>query len=83
MRAKAVLRLKLPSERYLGIIYEALIPEIKPTTTRSKATIKKDGKMLVLRVEGRDTVALRATLNTYLRWIDSVAEVLEVLESVS
>jgi tRNA threonylcarbamoyladenosine modification (KEOPS) complex Pcc1 subunit len=33
-----------------------------------------------LKVEAKDTVALRATLNAFLRWINSVANVLEVLE---
>jgi len=34
----------------------------------------------VLKVEARDTVALRAALNAYLRWINSMVNVLEVLE---
>jgi tRNA threonylcarbamoyladenosine modification (KEOPS) complex Pcc1 subunit len=35
---------------------------------------------LVLNVEARDTVALRAALNAYLRWICSTISVLEALE---
>jgi len=84
MGAKAVLRLKFPSEKHLDIVYEALLPETeKPATVRSRACIKKHGAFLILKVEARDTVALRAALNAYLRWINSTTKVLEVLENVS
>ncbi len=84
MRARAVLRLKFPSERRLEIAFRALMPEVeKPATMRSKASLEKDGIFLVLKVEARDTVALRAALNAYLRWINSMTNVLEVLENVS
>ncbi|MEM3699364.1 MAG: KEOPS complex subunit Pcc1 [Candidatus Bathyarchaeia archaeon] len=82
MKAKAVVRLKFPSKRHLDIFLKALEPEVKkPATARSKANIESKENFLVLRVEARDTVALRATLNAFLRWINSVANVLEVLEN--
>jgi len=80
MKAKAVARLKFPSEKQLDIVFKALEPEVKkPTTMRSRTRLKKDGALLVLNVEARDTVALRAALNAYLRWINSILSVLEVL----
>jgi len=82
MKAKAVVRLKFPSEKQLEIVFKALEPEVKKSTTmRSRTTLKKDGGLLVLNVEARDTVALRAALNAYLRWINSILSVLEVLET--
>jgi tRNA threonylcarbamoyladenosine modification (KEOPS) complex Pcc1 subunit len=82
MKAKAVVRLKFPSEKQLEIVFKALEPEVKkPTTMRSRTRLKKDGGLLVLNVEARDTVALRAALNAYLRWINSILSVLEVLET--
>ena len=84
MKAKAVVRLKFPSEKHSGIIYRALMPEIeKPATVRSRADLKKIRDFLILKIEAGDTVALRATLNAYLRWIKSMLGVLEVLENVS
>jgi tRNA threonylcarbamoyladenosine modification (KEOPS) complex Pcc1 subunit len=80
MKANANIRFKFPSEKQLNIILEALAPETKASTTRSRATLKKEGDCLVLRVEAKDTVALRAALNAYLRWINSVFNVLTVLE---
>jgi tRNA threonylcarbamoyladenosine modification (KEOPS) complex Pcc1 subunit len=82
MKAEAVVRLKFPSKKRLNIVLKALEPEVKkPTTMRSRTTLKKDGALLVLNVEARDTVALRAALNAYLRWISSIINVLEVLET--
>jgi tRNA threonylcarbamoyladenosine modification (KEOPS) complex Pcc1 subunit len=81
MKARAVVRLKFSSEKRLEIVFEALEPEVdKPVTMRSRAKLEKDGTFLVLKVEARDAVALRAALNAYLRWINSMINVLEVLE---
>ncbi|MGQ9551175.1 MAG: KEOPS complex subunit Pcc1 [Candidatus Bathycorpusculaceae bacterium] len=84
LRAKAVVRLKFPSEEHVNIVCRALMPEVeKPTTTRSRATLKKENTFLVLEVQAKDTVALRATLNAYLRWINSTSNVLETLKNIS
>ena len=79
--ATAIVRLKFPSEKRLEIVFKALKPEVdKPATMRSRAKLEKEDNFLVLKVEGRDAVALRAALNAYLRWINSTLNVLEVLE---
>ena len=81
MKATAIVRQKFPSEKRLEIVFKALKPEVdKPVTMRSRAKLEKDDNFLVLKVEARDTVALRAALNAYLRWINSTLNVLEVLE---
>jgi len=84
MKAKATVRLKFSSERRLEIVFKALEPEIgKTPTMRSRATLMKKNAFLILNVEARDTVALRAVVNAYLRWINSMTNVLEVLENIS
>jgi tRNA threonylcarbamoyladenosine modification (KEOPS) complex Pcc1 subunit len=84
MKANAVVRLEFPSKECLEIVYRALVPEAaKPATTRSKAQLKIEDGFLVLVVEAKDTVALRAALNAYLRWISSLRRVLSVLDSLS
>lgn len=81
MKAKATVRLKFPSEKHLQIVFNSLKPEIrKPTSTRSKANLQKENSFLVLKVEANDTVALRAALNAYLRWVNSTVDVLKTLE---
>jgi len=80
MKATAIVRQKFPSEKRLEIVFKALKPEVdKPATMRSRAKLEKGDNFLVLKVEAGDTVALRAALNAYLRWINSMMNVLEVL----
>ena len=81
MKTSALIRLKFSSEKLLETVFKALEPEVKkPSTVRSSATLKKEGDFLVLKVEAKDTVALRATLNAYLRWINSMMNAIETLE---
>jgi tRNA threonylcarbamoyladenosine modification (KEOPS) complex Pcc1 subunit len=84
MKVNALVRLKFPSERHLEIVFKALEPEVrKPPTMRSRAFLEKEGLFLTLKIEARDTVALRAAANAYLRWINSMINVLEVLQNIS
>jgi tRNA threonylcarbamoyladenosine modification (KEOPS) complex Pcc1 subunit len=84
MKAKASVRLRFSSEKQLTTLLDALAPEAnRPVTTRAKAVLEREGSFLVLKVEAKDTVALRATLNAYLRWIGSTVKVLEVVEHAS
>jgi len=81
-RAKATVRIKLPSRKHLETVLNSLRPESQnPTTVRSLATLRKEGLFLVLKLDAKDTVALRAALNAYLRWINSALNVLEVLKT--
>ena len=81
MKAKAAVRLPFHSEKQLTALVNALTPEVnRQIGTRSKATLAIDGQFLVLAVEAEDTVALRAALNAYLRWIKSMTNVLETVE---
>ncbi len=84
MKAKATIRLRLSSERQLTTLIDALAPEAnRPVNLRTKAVLERDGDFAVLKVEAKDTVALRAALNAYLRWIGSTVKVLETVENAS
>ena len=81
MRAKATIRLRLSSEKQLTTLLDALAPEAnRPVNVRAKSALERDGQFLVLKVEAKDTVALRAALNAYLRWIDSAVKVLDTVD---
>ena len=81
MKATALVRLKFPSEKHLLVTSSALSPETnRPAAKRACVDLEKDGNFLVLKVEAENTVALRSTLNAYLRWISSMTNVIEVLE---
>lgn len=80
-RAICKCKIRFRDKRLLETILEALKPEMeKPPTFRLKGTLKVEGDFLVLNVEAKDTVALRAALNAYLRWINLIANILERLE---
>ena len=81
VRAKANVRLKFKTKRQLVSTLDALMPEAKaPMTRRANVQLEQEDLFLVLRVDADDTVALRSTLNAYLRWINSTTSVLEMVE---
>ncbi|MBT0159303.1 hypothetical protein G4O51_04890 [Candidatus Bathyarchaeota archaeon A05DMB-2] len=81
MKAKATVRLRFSSGKQLDTVLDALLPEATaPVNRRSKITFEKQENYLVFTIEAEDTVALRASLNAYLRWIGSAAKVLRVIE---
>ena len=73
--------MRLSSERQLTSLLDALAPETnRPVNVRAKVVLEREGDFGVLKVEANDTIALRAALNAYLRWIGSTIKVLEVIE---
>jgi tRNA threonylcarbamoyladenosine modification (KEOPS) complex Pcc1 subunit len=79
--AKATLRLQFANEKQLISLLDALMPEAKaPATRRTKVKLEKNGVFLTLIVDAEDTVALRATLNAYLRWVNSTLNIIDVVE---
>ncbi len=81
MQARAIIRLKFPSEKELRAVYLALKPEAeRPATNRCIASLKIEDDFLVLNIEARDTVALRAATNAYLRWILAIRRVTSALK---
>ena len=71
MKAQAVVKLNFPSEKQLQIVLQALKPETEtPSSNRSKVQMKSEAKSLVLNFITKDTSALRASMNSYLRLIN-------------
>lgn len=84
MNAIATVRFRLPSKKHLAALIEALEPETKrPVNVRARAVLEKEDDFVVLKVEAKDTAALRAALNAYLRWIGSTERIVEVAKQVS
>ena len=79
--AKAIVHLKFATQKQIATLFEALTPEANAQVTRrANVKLEKDGLFLVLTVEADDTVALRATLNAYMRWINSTVNVIDIVE---
>ena len=70
MKAQAVIRLNFSSEKQLKVVLGALRPETETSSTpRSKVHMKTEDQNLILEFRARDTSALRAAINSYLRLI--------------
>ena len=70
MKAQAVVRLNFSSEKQLQVVMQALKPETETSTTsRSEVHLKIEDQTLILEFRAKDTSALRAAMNSYLRLI--------------
>jgi len=83
MKSHIIIRLDFPSEERLKIVLDALKPETRtPPSPRSR--VKADGtdNTLVLNFEATDTSALRAAVNSYLRWVSLVKNMCSALDTL-
>ena len=76
----AVVKIEL-NEKLLGVIETALVPEADtPSSDRSKTDVMIEDNYLVIQTKASDTTALRASLNSYLRWVDGIQNIVESIE---
>lgn len=73
MKNSAEMVLEVPKEEAKNII-AALEKESASSSRFSSRISAKDGK-LVIRIEAEDIVALRATVNSYLRYLQTIESV--------
>lgn len=79
----ALISIDFPSKKLLRTMLDALTPETKrPATSRARVSIEGGGKTLTIRIRAKDTSALRATLNSYLRWVALIKETIEALTNL-
>ncbi|MEM1574423.1 MAG: KEOPS complex subunit Pcc1 [Nitrososphaerota archaeon] len=79
-KAKAKIIFNIP-EKEASIILKSLLPEImNPATNRSKINLLIRNGELLMDIEAKDMTALRAALNSYIRWINMIIETLGVIE---
>jgi KEOPS complex subunit Pcc1 len=73
------LEIQLNSKKEAKIIYEALKPEIKSShSSRTRSWVQINDNKLILEVQARDSTSLRASVNSYLRWINLSCQILEL-----
>jgi tRNA threonylcarbamoyladenosine modification (KEOPS) complex Pcc1 subunit len=58
-----------------GVIRDALRPEAGREIPRAQVSVHGEGDRVVIDVETDDTPALRAALNSYLRWAQVALDV--------
>ena len=75
----AIVHVDVP-EGISGIIDESLAPEIeRPTSERSSVTVSAEKGKVIISIEASDVVALRAAINSYLRWVGAILDVVETV----
>lgn len=76
----AVVSVDLPSSDVAGVVFRSLEPETRVSVGwRSRVRVGVRGRVLVLRFEADDASALRAVLNSYLRWVAMLMKALGCL----
>lgn len=79
--ARAEVAVNLGSKKRAIAIHEALRPETKHSIgPRSRVEMRLAGRMLLVTMHAKDIVALRAAMNSYLRWISSSMDLTQMVD---
>ncbi|MDI6642944.1 MAG: KEOPS complex subunit Pcc1 [Candidatus Hodarchaeaceae archaeon] len=77
-RTSATVEFEFRSAREAEAVRQALRPEeALPASTRCRASVQRRKNVLCLRVDADDTAALRAALNSFLRWTIVARDMIE------
>ncbi|MGD2200163.1 MAG: KEOPS complex subunit Pcc1 [Candidatus Bathyarchaeota archaeon] len=64
----------------VGIIEGSLLPEVERLASdRSRLKVETGKGEIIINIEATDISALRAALNSYLRWVNAVLDVIETV----
>lgn len=66
---------------FVDVMEGSLVPEVEqPASERSKVeVVAREGK-LVIRIKASDVAALRAVVNSYLRWVGAILDVVSLID---
>lgn len=78
--ASATVELVFESEGEAKAIYSSLkLEEELPESARCKVEVARRKNILFIGIDARDTIALRAALNSFLRWTMVARDVIEAV----
>lgn len=60
--------------KYAEVIAGSLSPELGEKIPRTTISVDRNGDELVVKIEAEDQNALRAALNSYIRWMNVAEE---------
>lgn len=73
------LEMKFETQQDAMIVLRSVEPEIRTAPSeRTSVNIDLSGNVLKIKIDAEDTTSLRASLNSYLRWVKLSYEVLEL-----
>ena len=68
-QANSVIELLFDDEKTAQVVYDSLKPEeLLPKAARAEVSISLRKNILSFDIDARDTAALRAAVNSFLRW---------------
>jgi tRNA threonylcarbamoyladenosine modification (KEOPS) complex Pcc1 subunit len=71
----ASITLDLDTDAQADALEASLRPELGDEVPGSTAILRREGRTLLLEVHAEDAGAMRAALNSYLRWADTALRV--------
>lgn len=76
---RAIIKMELASPKLANTVFQALKPEVHISQKlESKIQIKVEDSVLILFFEAQSTSRLRAIINSYLRWVITAINTIEV-----
>jgi tRNA threonylcarbamoyladenosine modification (KEOPS) complex Pcc1 subunit len=73
--ASGTISLELDSAAEADVVEAALAPEMGADVPGSRVAMRREGTTLLLDIEAEDAGALRAAVNSYLRWMKTALDV--------
>jgi tRNA threonylcarbamoyladenosine modification (KEOPS) complex Pcc1 subunit len=68
-------------ENLVLVLAGSLQPEVEsPSSSRSRVSLEPSEGRLELRINASDVTALRAAVNSYLHWVDSILNLLDRID---
>ncbi len=81
MRIRGKIILNVANSQMADVIYASLLPETQDQPSyRSRSSIERSDKQVILAVEARDLASFRAAMNSYLRLIHVLVRVLSEID---
>ncbi|MDY9923339.1 KEOPS complex subunit Pcc1 [Methanobacterium sp.] len=78
-QVKSQIELEFPSREDAEIVLRSIEPEIRGSPSeRTSTEIECQINILKITITARDTTSLRASLNSYLRWVMLSQQILEL-----
>ena len=76
---ETVFNIELEDSREAEIIYNSIRPKVSYAhNERSRTEIELNDNIIVIKIFSRDVVSLRASINSYVRWIKLSTEILKI-----
>ncbi len=78
-QVEAQFEIEFDSEKEAGIVLSAIKPEVNDSPSdRTMTEVKCEENVLTIDIKAQDSPSLRASLNSYLRWVILSQQVFEL-----